>query len=88
MDNEHLNGWWRRSSLCDLMLSRLYASGHLLFSYIQGYFILLETFSRSRHLYTVTENSENSTEIKIRIAAGNRCYFCKKYKSQNVKNSN
>jgi hypothetical protein len=22
-----------------------------------------------------TENSENSTEIKIRIAAGNRCYF-------------
>jgi hypothetical protein len=23
----------------------------------------------------VTENSENSTEIKIRIAAGNRCYF-------------
>jgi hypothetical protein len=25
--------------------------------------------------YLVTENSENSTEIKIRIAAGNRCYF-------------
>jgi hypothetical protein len=23
----------------------------------------------------VTENSENSTEIKIRISAGNRCYF-------------
>jgi hypothetical protein len=23
----------------------------------------------------VTENSENSTEIKIRIAAGNICYF-------------
>jgi hypothetical protein len=23
----------------------------------------------------VTENSEKSTEIKIRIAAGNRCYF-------------
>jgi hypothetical protein len=23
----------------------------------------------------VTENNENSTEIKIRIAAGNRCYF-------------
>jgi hypothetical protein len=25
--------------------------------------------------FLVTENSENSTEIKIRIAAGNRCYF-------------
>jgi hypothetical protein len=24
----------------------------------------------------VTENSEHSKEIKIRIAAGNRCYFC------------
>jgi hypothetical protein len=23
----------------------------------------------------VTENSENSTEIKLKIAAGNRCYF-------------
>jgi hypothetical protein len=34
----------------------------------------------------VTENSENSTKIKIRIAAGNKCYFylIKLFKSRAV----
>jgi hypothetical protein len=46
----------------------------------------------------VTEISEDSTEIKIRTAAGNRLLFCyqtsevktscKKHKSQNVQNNN
>jgi hypothetical protein len=36
----------------------------------------LERVDKFKYLGSlVTESSENSTELKIRIAAGNRCYF-------------